>query len=159
MSTWAALIRKADGTVVGGLRDLDTATSLRHPDDPRRRLCAPAEIGWEDDDFALVAATPATVPDGQRAVSSALVYADGVVTEEATFEDAPAVPRRIAKAVIQERLAAAGLLDEAMAALQQDSLAFSRWFAPGYTEVNADDPGTLALLAAIDADAETIMAE
>ena len=57
-----------------------------------------------------------------------------------------------------QRLTAAGKIGAAKAALEQDAAAFARWFAPGHTQVYADDPDALALLEAIGADPETIMA-
>ncbi|MBX3583662.1 MAG: hypothetical protein KF810_17385 [Rhizobiaceae bacterium] len=75
-----------------------------------------------------------------------------------TIRPAPAVRRLIAKSLVQQRLIDAGKMDAAYAILTASPSAFARWFAPGKPEVYADDPESLALLAAIGADAEAIMA-
>lgn len=69
-----------------------------------------------------------------------------------------AAPRRIAKDVVVARLTEAGKIDAALALLLKDASAFARWFAPGRTEVNVDDPDAIALLRAIGADSEKILA-
>lgn len=70
----------------------------------------------------------------------------------------PTARRKIRKSVVQARLIEAGKMNAAYAALTQMPSAFARWFAPDRPEVYADDPDALALLQAIGADAETIMA-
>ena len=70
----------------------------------------------------------------------------------------PTARRKVRKDIVQQRLIDAGKMDAAYAALTTMPTEFARWFAPGHPEVYADDPDALALLAAIEADAETIMA-
>lgn len=71
----------------------------------------------------------------------------------------PEPPRRkIAKSLVQQRLIDAGKIDAAHAALWSNKASFARWFAPDHPEVYADDPDALALLAAIGADPDVIMA-
>jgi len=70
----------------------------------------------------------------------------------------PTARRMVRKSVVQARLIDAGLMDAAYAALTANSAHFARWFAPDHPEVYADDPDALALLAAIEADAESVMA-
>ena len=70
----------------------------------------------------------------------------------------PTARRKVLKSVVQGRLIDAGKMDAAYAALTQMPSQFARWFAPDRPEVYADDPDALALLAAIGADVETVMA-
>lgn len=91
--------------------------------------------------------------------------ASGIVSE-AELDDVlavygllgPTARRKIRKSVVQARLIDAGLMDAAKAALESNSTYFARWFAPDQPEVYADDPDALALLAAIWADPEEVMA-
>lgn len=69
-----------------------------------------------------------------------------------------AARRMIRKSIVQQRLIGAGLMEAAYAALTSQPVAFARWFAPDHPEVYADDPDALALIAALGADAETVMA-
>ncbi len=57
-----------------------------------------------------------------------------------------------------ERLNAAGKLQAARVALDSNLYARERWYAPDKPHVYADDEETLALLKAIGADPETILA-
>ncbi len=70
----------------------------------------------------------------------------------------PTARRKIAKSLVQQRLIDAGKMNAAYAALTSLPAHFARWFAPDHPEVYADDPDALALLAAIGADAEVVMA-
>jgi len=71
----------------------------------------------------------------------------------------PEPPRRmVRKSLVQQRLIDADKMDDAYALLTTMPSAFARWFAPDRPEVYADDPDALALLAAIGADPEVIMA-
>jgi hypothetical protein len=71
----------------------------------------------------------------------------------------PAPPRRmIRKSLVQQRLIDAGLMDDAYAALMAHPASFARWFAPDHPRVYADDVDAIALLAAIGANAEVILA-
>lgn len=71
---------------------------------------------------------------------------------------AEASRRKVPKSLVVQRLTEAGKIGLAKAALESDPAAFARWFAPGHTYVFADDPDALALLAAIGANADSIMA-
>lgn len=100
--------------------------------------------------------------DGQLVPTPPELLADAPV--------APAVPPApagdVAKLLVVERLEAAGLLRAALAALQIDAPAADltdaalalreRWLAA--REIARDDPGALALLAAIGADPAAILA-
>jgi hypothetical protein len=75
----------------------------------------------------------------------------------ATYEALPVPRRKVARALIVDRLIAAGLLTAARAALDAAPLAVQeRWNAR--TEIYADDPDALALLNGIGADADAVMA-
>lgn len=67
-------------------------------------------------------------------------------------------PRLVRKSLIVERLNAAGKLAAASAALNSDLYARERWYAPDQPGVHADNPEVLALLAAIGAKPEDILA-
>ena len=66
--------------------------------------------------------------------------------------------RLVPKSVIVSRLIAAGKIGAAKAALDASPAAFARWFASDRPAINHDDPDALALLTAIGADPETILA-
>lgn len=69
------------------------------------------------------------------------------------------LPRRmVAKSLVQQRLIDAGLMGAARDALWQDPAAWARWFAPDHPRIYADDPEAVALLRAIGADPDVIMA-
>lgn len=70
--------------------------------------------------------------------------------------DPAAVPRRIPKLVLIERLAAAGLFEAALAALKADPLQYERWQASQI--VDPENPEVRGLLAAIGGDVETLLA-
>ena len=73
--------------------------------------------------------------------------------------DANKQPRRLVrKSLIVERLQAAGKLAAAKTALDGNLYARERWYAPDQPAVYADDPEALALLKAIGADPEAILA-
>lgn len=74
--------------------------------------------------------------------------------------EVPAVVRRmVPKSLVQSRLIAAGLMDDAHAALMASPVLFARWFAPDQPNVYADDPDAVAFLVALGADVEAVMAE
>lgn len=75
-----------------------------------------------------------------------------------TWGKVPAARRKIRKSIVQQRLIDAGKMEAAYVALTSNAAYFARWFAPDRSEVYADDPDALALLQAIGANAETIMA-
>jgi len=66
--------------------------------------------------------------------------------------------RKVRKSVVKQRLIEAGLMDAAYALLTAQPVAFARWFDMDYPEVYFDDPDALALLDAIGAAPEVIMA-
>lgn len=68
------------------------------------------------------------------------------------------VRRLVPKSLIVSRLQAAGRLAAARAALDADLYARERWYAPDKPAIYADDPEALALLSAIGADPEAILA-
>lgn len=76
-----------------------------------------------------------------------------------TPDPAPVSRRAVAKSLIVERLNAAGKLAAARAALDADLYARERWYAPDKPAIYADDPEALALLQAIGADPDVILAE
>lgn len=67
--------------------------------------------------------------------------------------------RLVSKSLIVERLNAAGLLAAAKAALDANLYARERWYAPDKPAIYADDAEALALLAAIGANPEIILAQ
>lgn len=71
----------------------------------------------------------------------------------------PAPRRAVAKSLIVERLHAAGKLASARAALDADLYARERWYAPDKPAIYADDAEALALLQAVGADPDVILAE
>jgi hypothetical protein len=79
---------------------------------------------------------------------------------ETEIEAAEAAPprRMLRKSTVQQRLIDVGLMDAAHAALWADKAAYARWFVSDHPKVNADDPEALALLEAIGADPDVIMA-
>ncbi len=90
---------------------------------------------------------------------------DGVTTlrEGLSFADYYAenkTPKRqVLKSVIISRLIDAGKIEAARTALDQDAAAYARWWAPDRPAINYDDPDALALLTAIGADLDAILAE
>lgn len=73
-------------------------------------------------------------------------------------EPEPEPRRQVLKSVIISRLIDAGLIEAARAALDADAAAYARWWAPDRPAIYHDDPDALALLAAIGADADVILA-
>jgi hypothetical protein len=72
---------------------------------------------------------------------------------------APPEPRRlVVKSTIIRRLNEAGLLAAAIQGLNSNLYARERWYAPDWPSIYFDDPEALALLSAIGADVQTIMA-
>lgn len=84
---------------------------------------------------------------------------DAVLVAAGHGDRAPHPPKRtVPKSMIIARLIAAGKIGDARAALDADAATYARWWAPDRPAINHDDPDALALLAAIGADPETIMA-
>lgn len=84
---------------------------------------------------------------------------DEVLVLAGQGQRAPHPPKRqVLKSVIISRLIAAGKIADARAALESDAAAYARWWAPDRPAINFDDPEALALLRAIGADPDVIMA-
>lgn len=117
---------------------------------------AGTKAGWR----WLPVVTAEAAPAG-KVWSGPVQYEVGEASVQAFYDlvDEPPPPRRtILKSLVTARLIAAGKIGAAYQALNADPSAFARWFAPDHGEVYADDSDALALLAAIGADAEVIMA-
>lgn len=148
--TFLALIR--DNEIVsivraGGWADL-----------PGVGCVSPAQDGWEGEGYRLAAIVPFDL-DGKNILSGPTYeLRDGVPHEVYEVEDIPPARPRIEKPTVHARLIEAGKMDAAYAALSQSPAYFARWFAPGHTYVYADDPGAIALLLAIGADPDVILA-
>jgi hypothetical protein len=113
------------------LRSRRTNGSNAPPDRAAWALNGAAQIGWSHD-------------------------GDGFLPPPAGEE--PRERRLVAKSAIVERLNAAGLLAAAKAVLDADLYARERWYAPDKPAIYADDAEALALLAAIGADPDVILA-
>lgn len=98
----------------------------------------------------------ASVPDATVRKKVLRYLADGGVAVPYTAPDEP--PRQVLKSTITARLIAAGKIGKALAALQADPAAFARWIAPDKPAVNSDDAATIALLKAVGADQDAILA-
>jgi len=84
---------------------------------------------------------------------------DAVLIAAGHGDRAPHPPKRqVLKSVIISRLIAAGKIGAAKTTLEGNAAYFARWWAPDRPAIHHDDPDALALLAAIDADPEAIMA-
>ncbi|MFI5409152.1 hypothetical protein [Kaistia sp. UC242_56] len=121
---------------------------------------SPPQAGWQGDGYRIAAIGPAEIPSGKRPISTG---ADGVelIAGVPTWilEDEPPAPRRqVLKAVVEQRLIEAGLMDAAFAALSSSGVLFARWYSRISDSVFFDDPDALALLDVIGADPEVIMA-
>ena len=68
------------------------------------------------------------------------------------------VRRTIPKSIVQARVAAVGKMEAVFAALMSQPLQFAQWFAPDWPNVYFDDPGLLAVLAAVGCDPAEIEA-
>jgi hypothetical protein len=104
----------------------------------------------------LVARMANDPPEGQYNITSEAAAFDGeqvIVTR--VYESLPEPVRQIEKATVMARLTDEQLEQaiSLMSVRQQE-----RWRMPGYPNVNVDDPDLLAVLAAIGADAEEVLA-
>lgn len=70
----------------------------------------------------------------------------------------PTARPTVRKSIVQQRLIDVDKMGDAYAALTSNADFFARWFAPDRPVVYCDDPDAIALLTAIGADVETIMA-
>jgi hypothetical protein len=157
MTRSLALIRNEPEQILATLQD--GSGRIRLPLDEETYVHAPSD-GWEGLGFRIAAIGPAEMPPGKRPVSSGV---DGVelISGEPTWilEDEPPAPRRqVQKALVEQRLIEAGLMDAAFAALSSSGVLFARWYSRISDSVFFDDPDALALLDAIGADPEVIMA-
>jgi len=149
-------------TLLALIRDNEIVSIVRAggwADLPGVGCVSPAQDGWEGEGYRLAAVTEPETPEGKQIVSGPTYkMIEGVPTAVYQYEDIPAERVRIDKTTVHERLIAAGKMDAAYAALMQNSTYFARWFAPGHTYVYADDPDAIALLLAIGADPDVILA-
>lgn len=83
---------------------------------------------------------------------------DGVTFAEIYARRAEEPKRTILKSLIVSRLIEAGKIGAAYQALNSNPAYWARWVASDRPAINCDDPDALALLAAIEADPETILA-
>lgn len=83
---------------------------------------------------------------------------DGVTFAEIYAKRAQEPKRAIPKSVIVSRLIDAGKIGEAYKALNSKPEAWARWVASDRPAINYDDPDAIALLKAIGADPEKILA-
>lgn len=83
---------------------------------------------------------------------------EGVTFAEIYARRAEEPKRTIPKSVIVSRLIATNKIGAAKAALDASPAAFARWFASDRPAINHDDPDALALLKAIGADPDVILA-
>ena len=83
---------------------------------------------------------------------------DGVTFAEIYARRAEEPKRMVLKSVVISRLIEAGKIGAAKAALDANPAAFARWFASDHPAVNHDDPDAIALLKAIGADPDAILA-
>lgn len=71
----------------------------------------------------------------------------------------PPERRLVMKSLIISRLIDAKKISAAKAALDSDASAYARWWAPDRPSIYFDDPDAIALLKAIGADPDAILAE
>lgn len=122
--------------------------------------------------YTIISAAYAN-PEGSAAIlqteeaGAVLIEPDGRPNEWAAmlewgepneYAEPPEPRRMLRKSLVQQRLIDAGLMDRAYLVLTSQPAAFARWFAPDHPEVYADDSDALVMLAAIGADAASIMA-
>lgn len=139
------------------MMDYDPADHYWLVADDASRLWSSATASYVAADDPTYSAWHASGGHPTRIASEAEL--DAVLVAAGLGERAPHPPRRqVPKSVIISRLIAAGKIAVARAALEQDAAAYARWWAPDRPAINCDDPDALALLAAIDADVDGIMA-
>lgn len=116
----------------------------------------------DDSEIAFWTAVPHVIdlPDGRTATCAPNDWDDNVyriVAAQKTEADPPPVRILVSKATIVDRLYTAGKLDAANAALNASDLyTQQRWNTR--SSIYADDPTALALLKAVGADSDIIMA-
>jgi len=121
---------------------------------------SPVQHGWEGFGFRIAQVVPEIIPAGKRQVSRGIdgvTFVDDVPTW--ILEDIPPGPRRmVPKSVVTQRVIDAGMIDQAMAALQSDWAKFARWVAPDQPAVYFDDADTVLMVEALGLDPEVILA-
>jgi hypothetical protein len=100
----------------------------------------------------------AGLPDEIKAACEAAWTAELLAGWEASITPTVESKRTVLKSVIISRLIEAEKITEARAALDSDAALYARWWAPDRPAINCDDPDALALLDAIGADPDVIMA-
>lgn len=133
--------------------------------EPINDVSHPVDIAlvWSDEELAAIdlyhPAPADVVPEGMMVVTTSVQRVAGVVRYVHELVEAPVPRRMVPKSLVQSRLIAAGLMDEAHAALMASPVLFARWFAPDQPHVYADDPDVVVFLASLGADVEAVMAE
>lgn len=99
--------------------------------------------------------------NGERIENSPEIMLMGDITIEEHFKTLknPSSPKRtVAKSTIVSRLIETGKIEAAYAALTADPAAWARWVASDRPVINYDDPDAIALLNAIGANPDEILA-
>lgn len=120
---------------------------------------SPVSLGWSGGDYAVYSFVRFSAPDGYYAVGEPSYTFDHqakTVTETRDIEEVTPLRRRVRKSVILSRLTDEQV-EAAMALLTAKQK--ERWRAPDQPTVYVDDPETLAVLQAIEADVDAVMAE
>lgn len=132
----------------------EVATRYTLPDGSQ---ISPVSLGWSSGDYAVLEVVPFVAPGGKRIVGAASCeVTGGKVVETFHVEDIPVERRMVPKWKVVQRLTDEQLeAAYALMTLRQQE----RWRAAAFPDVYADDPETLAVLAAVGSDAEAVMAE
>jgi len=138
---------------------LEGSGRIRLPGDVETYLHAPY-AGWSEAGLRIATVLPPEIVAGKRRVSlgpDGVTFVDGKPTW--ILEDIPPEPRRmVPKSVVTQRVIDAGMIDQAMAALQSDWAKFARWVAPDQPAVYFDDADTVVMIEALGLDPEQILA-
>jgi hypothetical protein len=152
-------IALADGSTVLQTWHAETGEAAVRCELPDGSQLSPIVLGWSSGDFAVLEVGPFVVPGGKRTVGGpSYEVIDGRAVESYEVEDIPAQRRLVRKSTITARLIAAGKMEAAHAALMASPINFARWIAADRPAIYFDDPDAIALLTAIEADVEAIMA-
>lgn len=126
---------------------------------PNGDSVSPLIVGWTSGDYAVLPVSEFVDPKGKRRVGEpSYPLINGVVTESFDVRDVAVERPMVRKSTVQDRLIAAGKLEAAYAVLTSNPIYFARWFVSDHPEVYCDDPDALALLHAIGADPNVILA-
>lgn len=124
---------------------------------PDRSQLSPIVLGWSSGDFAVLEVEPFVVPGGMRIVGGpSYEVVDGKAVESYEVEDIPTQRREIAKWLIVSRLTDEQL-EHAFSLMSLRQV--ERWRAAAFPDIYVDDPEMIAILAAIGADADAVLAE